>query len=323
MKKVFEIFSANKYAIIWTLCYIFAMWAILYFMFGFSIFNGTQWNKLIHAQLRGFAGFVFGLLILSALPLYIATTTLIIRTKKPLISVPTPKINFPKFFIEPKQVPAPAPTPSPAPPSDSPAPDATPEQKLPDDLPPELHAAFLRARTNINHMEIKSPNTTPQPNAEESAPDVLPLPSDFDIQLDDVPGFDDTPNFSAPVFTDVNFDTPAPQDAETTAPTPNPDITKHLTQRGIAFTTIDDVIITDKYAIISHDDKDFWVTDNENWFAAGKTRPSPINTVLGHAHAHNVTPVLYLASHNIMDLDQMIPTWQSNGIIIITSPDEI
>lgn len=319
MKNILNFLTANKYAIIWSICYIFAMWAILDFMFGFSIFNGAQWHKLMRAQLHGFGGFVFGLLILSALPLYIATTTLIIRTKKPLMTLPTLKIKLPKFFIEPKQA---APQIITEQKNDDTITNSPSEQKLPDELPPELYGTFLRARTTIGHNIIIQPNSEPQSSPQTNS-DILPLPTDFDIQLDDIPGFDDTPNFSTPVFTDVNFNNTPPQNNSYDSNGINQDIIKHLNQNETTFTIIDDTIITDKYAIITHDDNDFWVTDNENWFATGKTRPSPIKSILKIAQEHNVTPVLYLASTNIMDLEQLIPEWQKNGIIIIRSADEI
>ena len=95
MKKILELLQKNKYALIWTVCYIFIVWAILKWMFNFSIFSATQWHILFHAQLRGFPGFVFGILILAAIPMYIATTNIILRTKKPLFKIPLPEFLRP------------------------------------------------------------------------------------------------------------------------------------------------------------------------------------------------------------------------------------
>ena len=89
------------------------------------------------------------------------------------------------------------------------------------------------------------------------------------------------------------------------------------------FTTTNDIIITDKHAIIAHTDNDFWVTDPDNWFATGKTRPSPIASVIAMANEHKVTPVLYLGAQNILDLETLIPEWESNGIKVITDLSEI
>lgn len=318
MKKFFEILKAHKYAILWTICYIFAMWAILQFMFNFSIFNGAQWAKLARAELHGFAGFVFGLLILSALPMYIATTTLIIRNKKPLITIPMPKISLQKTSKEIEtKTPAPSETPQPA---------EKEEEKLPDDLPPELHGVFIRARNRISAYEQSTATTdtqTPDIAATESQA-ALPLPADFDLQLNDIPGMDSAPDFTAPVFTDITFG----DDTETEPHTEN-DISDnqklidYLTNTGTPFNITSDIITTDTHAIITHSDSDFWVIDNENWFANGKTRPSPINKIKDFAIEHGLIPVIYLESKNIMDIDTHIKSWQTDGIIVIASPEEI
>ena len=89
--KILNFFKNYKYVTIWTLCYIFVMWFILLFMFNFNMFVWQNWIKLFHAHLKGFPGFVFGILILAAIPMYIATTSIIIRTKKPLFVPKTPK----------------------------------------------------------------------------------------------------------------------------------------------------------------------------------------------------------------------------------------
>lgn len=321
MKKLLEIFTNHKHAIIWTICYIFIMWAVLYFLFNFSIFNGAQWHKLAHAQLHGIAGFAFGLLILSALPLYIATTTLIIRNKKPLITIPKPNIKLPLLTKETSTTPVANDTePTPTKPTEQ-------EPELPDDLPPELHSIFIRARNRIDTYEQCAPTTTPNAASPDTGTpnDTLPLPMDFDIQLDNIPGMNDTPVFNTPVFTDINFDdtTEESDNTSTQALPDNQKIIEHLTATNTTFTQIDDMIITDKHAIITHSDSDFWVIDNENWFANGKTRPSPIKKIQEYATQHNLSPVIYLESTNIMDLDIHISTWQSEGIIIISTPDEL
>ncbi len=303
-------------------------WAVLYFMFKFNIFNGTQWHKLAHAQLHGFAGFVFGILILSALPLYIATTTLIIRTKKPLVTIPVPKVPLPKWPTKPTPA---TPTPCDSPDKDITAeekttPDQEPQPELPAELPPELHGAFIRARSRINIIQIN----TPQDTSDESiiapeANDILPLPSDFDIELNDIPGMDDIPSFNVPVFTDINFDQNDTDIPTTTTHdnSDNTDLIKFLTENNIEHSIHDDIITTPTHAIITHSDENFWVIDNENWFANGKTRPALQKTITEFANEHNLTPVIYLATQNIMDIDTYIEQWQSDGIIVITSPNKL
>ncbi len=322
MTKIFDFIKSHKYAIIWTLCYIVVTWAILYFMFDFSIFSSAQWRHLARAQLRGFPGFVFGILVLAALPLYIATTTLIIRTKKPLITIPLPKIKIPAFL---KPAPAPASDPAPAPETETPTlgpNEVDAPAELPDDMPAELRFAFIRARNNIGRVQTSVFNA-PQPtttagvtDTTEIVADTLPLPADFDI---DIP----TPDTDAsiPTFTEINFD-----DAIDNAPdNPNDslELIVHLTEQDKEFSTDGDVVITDTHAIITHSDSDFWVADTDNWFAAGRTCPSPIATIQEIAQKHNRAPAIYLASKNIMDIDKLIPTWQSAGITVITDLAEI
>lgn len=328
MKKISKILTEHKYAIIWTICYMAITWAVLYFMFKFNIFNGGQWHKLAHAQLHGFAGFVFGILILSALPLYIATTTLIIRTKKPLVTIPVPKVPLPKWPTKPTPA---TPTPCDSPDKDITAeekttPDQEPQPELPAEIPPELHGAFIRARSRINIIQINNPqDTSDESTIAPEANDILPLPSDFDIELDNMPGMDDTPSFNIPVFTDISFDQENTENATTTihGNYDNTDLIKYLTKNNIEHSIHDDIVTTPTHAIITHSDENFWVIDNENWFANGQTRPALQKTITEFATEHNLTPVIYLATQNIMDIDAHIKQWESSGIIVITSPDEL
>ncbi|MBQ7289781.1 MAG: hypothetical protein IJW84_02715 [Alphaproteobacteria bacterium] len=289
-------------------------------MFDFSIFNRAQWRHLAHAQLRGFPGFVFGILLLAALPLYIATTTLIVRTKQPLITIPLPKIKIPEFLRS-----SPAPTPETVPESETPTlgPDEvdTPVE-LPDDMPAELRFAFIRARNNIGRIQTSAFNAPhpqlshTQPDTPDTIADNLPLPTDFDI---DIPAPDVDPTI--PTFTEINFDDEI-IDTPTT-PNDNTELIQHLTQNNKEFSTDEDIVITDTHAIITHADSDFWVTDTDNWFATGRTCPSPIIAVQNTAEKYNRTPAIYLASMNIMDIDKLIPQWQSAGITVITDLSEI
>lgn len=325
MKKLYTIFTTHKYAIIWTICYIFLMWATLYFLFNFSIFNGAQWHKLARAELHGFAGFVFGLLILSALPMYIATITLIIRNKKPLITIPTPKVTLPKLIKKTETISDEAQTKS-----ENEINDKTETEKLPDELPLELHSIFIRSRNRIPAYEQCSPlshGTSDEQNTEQPS-NTFPLPTDFDVQLDEIPGMNDMPSFKTPIFTDITFgDEPIGENESENTTEPyypnNKKMIEHLSKTNTPFNIADNIIVTGTHAIISHCDSDFWVIDEKNWFANGKTRPSPINTVQQFATEHNLTPVIYLESTNIMDLDIHIKNWESNGIIVINSPEEL
>ena len=330
MKKLWDFIKSHKYAIIWTICYITVTWVILYFLFNFSIFNRAQWHQLAHAQLRGFPGFVFGILVLAALPLYVATTTLIIRTKKPLISIPIPKIKIPLFSAT-AAAPAPESDPTPETPTLGPDESDTPAE-LPDDMPAELRFAFIRARNNIGRIQtsaFNSPHSTiitePTPQS-EITPDTFPLPTDFDTDISY-----DTPyeQSDIPTFTEINFDTieaPQPNDSTPTTndnPNDNTELVNYLTQNAKPHTIDDNIVITDTHAIVTHSDTDFWVADTENWFAAGRICPSPIIRVQDAATKHNRTPAIYLATRNIMDIDKLIPEWESAGITVITDLSEI
>ena len=321
MKKILKNLTLHKHVIIWTIFYTAIMWTVLYFMFNFNLFNATQWHKLARAELHGFAGFVFGLLILAALPLYIATTTLIIRNKKPLITIPKPNIKLPSLTKQ-------EPTPPTATDTTTPSEPTEKNPELPVDLPPELHSVFIRARNRISAYEqrpLPTDSTTPDTSTPEPTNTTLPLPTDFDIQLNDIPGMNEAQNFTAPIFTDINFDDTEDElyNTDTQTTTDNQTIIKHLTATNATFSQIDDIIITNKHAIITHNDSDFWVIDDENWFANGKTRPSPANKIKDFAIEHNLTPVIYLESTNIMDLDTHIKSWESDGIIVITKPEEL
>lgn len=323
MKKFFDFLSSHKYAIIWTLCYVATMWFILKFMFSFDMFSGTHWNHLMRAELRGFPGFVFGILILAALPLYIASTTLIIRTKKPLLSIPVP--NFIKKLwshMQPTLI----------------NPPASPENKeekaenknetdantLPPELPSELRTAYIRAQMNITPeqrsafnqpMLVTSPVTDISAPAPEPELTEIPLPTDFEFEPTNTPDYDtdNLTQMSAPTFTDITFD-----DNTTTNP-----IAEYLNNIGTKFETFDNIITTDKHAIATHNDDDFWVCDDDFWFATGKQIESPIKQLSQIANERNLSPILYLGASNIMDLDKLIPTWESMGVTIITTPDQI
>ncbi|MDO5012690.1 MAG: hypothetical protein Q4E56_04230 [Pseudomonadota bacterium] len=345
MQRIRDFLKKQKYAIIWTACYFCVAYALFRILFGFDMLSYAQWARLANAQLRGFAGFVFGIMILTLLPLYASTTAIIVRTGAPLFTIPLPA------FL--KRAPAAAATTT-----DAPAPADTPAQRpLPDGLPIELRAAYLRARSNAGREQISSvdtrsvdtasnippaidtksaiaeiiaptmqPTATAQPDTATSDNGALPLPTDFDLGDDfDDAGIDSNiAEMAAPVFTEINFDD-APTDTVTaTAPTPNASITEYMHDHNIKIVATDgDILITDKLAIAVHDDPNFWVAEDENWFAAGSQKVSPVLELIRAAEKHNVKPVLYMGATNIMDFDQMREKWTAAGITVITRPDEL
>ena len=342
MKIVPNFLKTHKYAFIWTACYIFVMWAILHFMFNFDMFSGTDWTRLAHSKLYGFPGFVFGLLILSAIPLYIATTAIIIRKKKPLFTIPLPKIMEPvpdEAHVKPetKQDTSPQ-SAEPA------APQQTPTNELPRKIPAELRHQFIRAQNsmgpmqhsvfdtpNITAINEQEKNTSNQPPSAQST-NGLPLPNDFDIPSENIDPDINTINFT-PVFQDIDFDESDTKPESLTAPDINPTtkqsndenqtIIKYLESHNIKFTIENGIVITDHDAIATHNDPDFWIADNETWFAAGRQKPSPADAVLSISAARGVRPVLYLEQTNIMDFDARRAQWRDDGITVITSPSEL
>lgn len=351
-ERIRNFYNSNKYAILWTVGYVIATWAIMRYMFNFNIFSATRWHQLMHAHLHGFAGFVFGILILAMIPLYVATTIVIARTKSPLFNF---KFKVPKFIkafftkaftqtpmddepdietaSEPETKTESESTPETETKSetDSTTTESKPEP-VPATVPAEMRVAYERARDNtaykqtsvfdLGHVTKKADAPTDETSNNTVTESEMPIPTDFDIN--------DTENIidDVPVFTDLDFDDDDNDVDETdsesqtatvqTATGNNDIVTKYLTEHSTPYTVENDVVITDKFAIVSHTDSDFWVADNESWFAAGKIRRSPIASVIESATAHNVTPVLYLGSDNIMDIDELRPQWERNGVRVIS-----
>ena len=341
-----DFYNSKKYAILWTVGYVIATWAIMRYMFNFNIFSAYRWHQLMHAHLHGFAGLVFGILILAMIPLYVATTIVIARNNAPLFNF---KITIPEFiktffrnaFAQPPlDEPQPAPQPESEPEHETPIETTTesetapqPESEpIPETVPAEMRIAYARARDHITRPPTsaydlgnitKSPNNThvAEPVAQPDVANEMPIPTDFDI--------DDTQNIMSdvPVFTDLDFDDDDESSTETesvimngiqTATADNDLVIKYLTAQSVPYIVENDVVLTDAFAIVSHTDSDFWVADNESWFAAGKIRKSPIASVMEIATQHNLQPVLYLGANNIMDIDELRPQWEKSGIRVIS-----
>lgn len=302
------------------------------------MFDIQNWIILTHAHLRGFPGFVFGILILAAIPMYIATTTIIVRTKKPLFTIPLPKFMEPVPIEAPKEQTEKEST-GEAPKEDTPV----AEEKI---LPAELRAMYVRARAHIgpnpksnfdiSNLATQIVSSTPELKSDLQPSGELPLPNDFDIEPD--ASDEDFMNFT-PTFSDINFDeepesvaTDAPTDSSASqAPTKTTNVTSeelapvtnYLTEHGKEYFIENDVIIMNGRAISVHTDNDFWVADEEIWFASGKQKTSPIMSVLEAAKKHDAEPVLYLGSVNILDLDSNRDKWSSQGIKVITELSDL
>lgn len=314
MKKIIEFLKANILVIKWTIAYIFVLWAILWYLFHFNIFSSTYWWKFSHAHFHNFIGFVFCLIIYSAIPIYIAVTAIIYRTKKPVFTIPFyDKIaeRIKKAFEKP--------APEPENESEPEEPVAEPISEYPEDLPNELHVPFKRVKEKLVFLGAQSVYDKAASDSAtidaQSEPEAFPIPTDFDIG-------DSLPDTSVPTFTEINFDTPA-------QPAPEPEqkienaVTKHFDKNNTEYETYEDFIITPTQIIYVHSDPDFWIFDEDNWFAAGKQIDSPIPTMLTLAHDNNLTPILYLESTNIMDLDGTIKELTNKGITVITDPNKL
>jgi len=331
-KKIFS--SEIGRAVAWTGFYILAMWAILYCLFNFNIFSIVHWTRLARVELHGFPGLVFGVLILAAVPMYIATTVLTMRNKSVPIKIPLPKCFEP---VPKKEEPEPI------------VPVVTEQETLPQlhsGVPAEMRESFMRARKNygvrqmsvfnkpmmVDAVGVPSPapavNAAPavQNMAREMSNDIavddvsdtaFPIPTDFDVE----PSVES--EYGVPVFSDINFDDDNEKDSSSVSPID--DLCEFLTGAGCkADKTDNDLINIDNFVIAVHDDEDFWVADDENWFAAGKQKPSPI-VALNAACAGNsaLHPIMYLAEQNIMDADAQIEKWRAVGIEVITDRDEL
>ena len=319
------------------------MWAILRILFNFDMFSLRYWNLLLHAQLRGFGGFVFGILILAAIPMYAATATIIVRTKKPLIEIKIPKFIRDLYAPTPEPETATPETPDEEPVDTTPAPTPAEEKSIPN----EMRASFMRARhimettpscpetttgaqtpANI-YTPVATPVIAPASSAPApAAPGDLPLPTDFDI-------LDDTTNNTismgnVPVFSDITFgdeptESPTPATPETAAPENEytTDVLKFMSENNRDATTVGDIVISGNIAIASHTDPEFWIADDTDWFAPGRTRPSPIAELMNVTGEKNLTPVLYLGADNILDIDARIEQWQGMGIRVVRQLSEI
>lgn len=334
MKKIFDIFRAHWRAIVWTILYVTVIWAVMRGLFGFDIFSHAHWARIGHIHLHGFPGMVFGLLILAAVPLYVATTTLVIRNKELPIKIPCPNCFTPP----------PAPQPEPKPQVDTPI--VTERETLPilpHGVPQEMRETFMRARTNagVRQMSVfnkapfadAAPTTQPPGSAPSAvrAPtpeqatnfkpvfEAVPGPMDTDSGLPIPEDFDIETEPDIPVFSDITFDDAEPDDTPQPQTDEKSDLLEFLTNAGIAATEKDDLIFANGFAIASHTDQDFWVADELDWFGAGKQKPSPIAALL----QEKSKPVLYLGATNIMNFDTLSADWRAAGITIITDRDEL
>ncbi len=328
MNKIISFLKCNKYAAIWTIFYCAIIWFILITLFNFDIFSIANWLKLYRSELRGIPGFVFGILILSILPIYIATTLLVIRTKEPLFKISLLKLLRSKFN---KKIPEKEEEKVKLPETKE---DIIEEKPLPEGLPTELKIPFLRSRSKgnvfirsksilnsstyndhevTNFIEAESINESDQPKD-------ISIPEDFNLDMED----EDISN--APIFKDINFDDDILESSEeisTISYDKIQDLVKLLKIKNENIVIDEDIITTDELVIAIHNDKSFWIVDEDNWFAEGKQKRSPISKLLEKTANNDKQAILYLITDNIMSLDDYIKEWEKEGIKIIRSEEEI
>ena len=287
------------------------------------MFSCHYWWKFFHASLHGFPGFVFGTLVYAMIPVYIATTVITYRKKEMIIPIPfAEKIS--KIFAKKSETPAPEQTET----KDEKT-ETVVEPEYPSELPPELRVPFMRAKNRIpltsaisvynkTNSDIKNGatnTTTPAPAQENvSENNDIPIPMDFDIS----DTISTNMNDSVPTFTDIDFDTPIATETELSNNT-----TKYLHDKNIEYETYRDYVATDKFVIYEHSDEEFWIMDGDSWFAAGKQKDSPVSELIDLAKQNELTPVIYLCSQNIMDIDNTIANFESSGIRVVKNLDEL
>ena len=323
MKKIKEFLKTNIILLKWTLDYFFIVGFILWFLFKFDIFSKYHWWKFFHASLHGFWGFVFGAIIYTAIPIYIATALIIYNKKTPVVKYSF--IDTAKNILL-KILPLKSKEPEPQEKTDTPAQIQTDvEPEFPSDLPPELRVPYMRAKQNMSLTGItssfnKAPDSktdAPQPESDDNS--AFPIPTDFDIsEIINENESANTQDSIIPTFKDINFDEPITP----SFPKKN-SIIKYFESKNTEYETYNDYVITKKYLVYDHDDQDFWIMDEETWFASGKQKKSPIKEMLEMATHNNLTPVIYLESQNIMDMDGIKNKFESLGIRVITAPEEL
>lgn len=317
MKKILDFLKTNMLIVKWTIGYFFVLWFILKFIFNFDMFSAHYWWKFFHATLHGFGGLVFGALVYAALPIYIATVLTIYRKKEPIIQIPLlNKISdfivslFPKKaepIIEKEEQEEKI--------------EEKPTNEYPDDLPSELRVPFMRAK---NHMSLngaisvynKHKTSVPNPQTPEQimneSNNNIPLPTDFDIS----DTLETNNNDFIPTFTDINFDEPVVEKLENNT-------TKYFESKNIEYETYKNFVATEKYLIYEHNDGDFWIMDEDSWFAVGKQMDNPTHELINIAKQNGLIPVLYLQSQNIMDIESATEQFENDGIRVIKSLEEL
>jgi hypothetical protein len=300
----------------WTIGYLFIYYVIFRVLFGFDALESHDWQALSSAHLTGVTGLAFAVLLSAFIPLYLASVFIIKRTKKIPIDMPkaiTVKKKKAEAFKK----------------SDIPLEKVEePEVPLPNALPNELRAPYIQmVRGTLAKNSIDTPisrasaavNLEPAPTPAarsgfespkiENISSAMAIPDDFDVST----------TSAAPSFKTVGFD-------ESEDKKNNP-YEKQLFDLGYKIRHDKDIIVARKsgtnYAIAVHDDGDAWVVDEDNWFANGKQKESPIKALKDAANRNGATAVLLLVSSNIVDLEKHREKWIADDIRVIENLAEL
>lgn len=320
--KIKNFITTQKTAFIWTALYFAALHVVMLVLFRFDMLSAAAWAKLPKVSLHGLSGLAFGVLILAALPVWLGILLYIGKNKKAPFPLP-----FASAKKEEKKEEAPAEA----------APTPEPEIPMPANLPRELREPYRRLsrdggaavrsafEMNVKPAEaaeekpkavsqISIPESFDDASAGPAAADSFPIP-DFDAVKDE--------EKSAPVFREITFGSGPP------AARPGAEIetAKALSALGFDTESDGDTVIAKKpglcAAVATHSDSDFWVADDETWFATGKQKPSPVAAVLAAAARHGAQPVLYLAESNILDVDGLRSKCTASGVRVVTELGQV
>lgn len=317
-KKAKDFWERLKPTTIWVVGFLLVTYWLFRFLFRFNIFELKSWAGLLSIYLHGPWGLAFGILLVATPAIFIATTVAVWKNKKLLTSADKKKKDEKKSDDKPK---------------------ADDEKKaeelpLPDGLPEELRAPYLKMRSGALAKGSISPISRPAVDANVAADapinpapmpeSLMPIPDDF--------SFDDAPTtaVAAPTFKEITFGAQSPDTNNAPPQNSTPDLKSHLTNLGYKCENRDDIIIATRtdggspaLAIATHDDSDFWIADGDDWFATGKQKKSPVAALKQIASEMSVAPILYLAQRNIMNLDTLSKSWANDGIRIINTPSDV
>ena len=318
MKKITDFIKTNQVLVKWTMLYFAFLWVILKFLFNFNMLSYHYWWKFFHANIHGFPGFIFCSIIYCAIPIYLVTAIYAHKKQEFIVNIKIPYADKIKGLIDKLFAQKTSEEDTPIPEPEKPA-EPEPAQ-IPDDLPFELRVPYIRAKQHLslggivsvyNKQDTSEIKEEPQPQPQENEP--MPIPTDFDIAA-----FDTPTDANIPVFRDINFDEPVSQKTELQNNT-----TKYFDDKKINYEQYLNYIATDKYLIYEHSDSDFWIMEEDFWFASGQQIESPTIELKKIAIEKGLKPVLYLESKNVMDITDTIERFESNGIHVVTSLDEL